>query len=347
MSSILEVDNINTRSGNTLVLGANVVLSSTGFLTIPAGTTANRPGTPINGMLRLNTSNNWIEFFSNNAWYSVSSTNLNTYSVEYLLVAGGGSGGTSIYGMAGGGAGGVLYNSSKTLTVGTPYTVVVGAGASGTAGAHDLRGSNTTFGTATVYGIAFGGGWGGNIQGGSGGGGGHSNPPDQGATSIQTSNDGGTGYGNKGGAHSYSAPYYPCGGGGGAGGVGGNGSGSTAGAGGAGRYFDISGANVAYAGGGGANGQSGITASGGVGGGGPSAAQYTSNPGTSGTTNTGGGGGAGGFNGPTAYPGGNGGSGIVIIRYNGGQRGTGGNVTSVGGNTIHTFTSTGTFTFTA
>jgi hypothetical protein len=39
-----------------------------------------------------------------------------------------------------------------------------------------------------------------------------------------------------------------------------------------------------------------------------------------------------------------GGSGIVIIRYAGVQRGTGGTVTSSGGYTIHTFTSSGTFT---
>jgi hypothetical protein len=34
----------------------------------------------------------------------------------------------------------------------------------------------------------------------------------------------------------------------------------------------------------------------------------------------------------------------VIISYTGSQRGSGGNVTSSGGNTIHTFTSSGTFT---
>jgi hypothetical protein len=42
--------------------------------------------------------------------------------------------------------------------------------------------------------------------------------------------------------------------------------------------------------------------------------------------------------------GGAGGTGIVIISYSGGQRGSGGTVTSVGGNTIHTFTTSGTFT---
>jgi hypothetical protein len=34
----------------------------------------------------------------------------------------------------------------------------------------------------------------------------------------------------------------------------------------------------------------------------------------------------------------------VIIRYQGAQRGTGGTVTSVSGYTVHTFTSSGTYT---
>jgi hypothetical protein len=56
----------------------------------------------------------------------------------------------------------------------------------------------------------------------------------------------------------------------------------------------------------------------------------------------GGGGGAGGSN--TLRVGGDGGSGIVIIRYAGAQKGTGGTVTSSGGFTIHTFTTSGTYT---
>jgi hypothetical protein len=56
----------------------------------------------------------------------------------------------------------------------------------------------------------------------------------------------------------------------------------------------------------------------------------------------GGGGGAGGIGNP---PGGNGGSGVVIIRYlTGAFNCTGGTVTQAGGFTIHTFTSSGTFT---
>ena len=63
----------------------------------------------------------------------------------------------------------------------------------------------------------------------------------------------------------------------------------------------------------------------------------------SGTTNTGGGGGGGGYTG-SWQQGGSGGSGIVIIRYSGTQKATGGTITSSGGYTIHTFTSSNTFT---
>jgi hypothetical protein len=59
------------------------------------------------------------------------------------------------------------------------------------------------------------------------------------------------------------------------------------------------------------------------------------------TVNTGSGGGGG----PNAAgpKGGNGASGVVIVRYAGAQLGSGGTVTSAGGYTIHTFTSSGTF----
>jgi hypothetical protein len=59
-----------------------------------------------------------------------------------------------------------------------------------------------------------------------------------------------------------------------------------------------------------------------------------------GTANTGGGGGGSANNFTAAAAGG---SGIVIISYLGSQRGTGGTVTSSGGYTIHTFTSSGTY----
>jgi hypothetical protein len=46
----------------------------------------------------------------------------------------------------------------------------------------------------------------------------------------------------------------------------------------------------------------------------------------------------------TGFTGGSGGSGLVIIRYLGAQRGTGGTVTTSGSYTVHTFTASSTYT---
>ena len=43
-------------------------------------------------------------------------------------------------------------------------------------------------------------------------------------------------------------------------------------------------------------------------------------------------------------PGGSGGSGIIIIRYAGSTRGSGGTITSSGGYTYHTFLASGSYT---
>jgi hypothetical protein len=129
------------------------------------------------------------------------------------------------------------------------------------------------------------------------------------------------------------------GGGGGGDNAGGTaGSGSTGGNGGNGTSSSISGSSVTYGGGGGGAGNS-THGNGGTGGGGSGG--IGSGSGTSGTANTGGGGGAGG----TAGSAGSGGTGIVIISYPTGTiSATGGTITTSGGNTIHTFTTSGTWT---
>ena len=100
-----------------------------------------------------------------------------------------------------------------------------------------------------------------------------------------------------------------------------------------------------YAGGGGACGtyQGASAGAGGAGGGGAGAYGNGATGGAGNFYGGGGGAGSGGFS-WTHGPGGAGYQGIVIIRYFGGQRATGGSITFVGGYTIHTFTSSGTFT---
>jgi hypothetical protein len=276
-------------------------------------------------------------------------------TVELLLVAGGGYGGTSPgYGIrhAGGGAGGLLYYGSNTtpktpngsayqLQSGT-YTITVGAG--GTGGASGNY-SNISFGGTTVYSATGGG------HGASGNTGDQGYPGGSGGGSCYTTPGYGiAGQGNNGGTGSFASYADARGGGGGAGGVGGNGtsygpqkSGSYAygGNGGAGLTYDISGTSTTYAGGGGGFAAfwygSGGYGAGGSGGGGAGG-------GSAGAANTGGGGGGG------DSSGGAGGSGIVIMRYPSSYAAAAATtgsptVTVASGYRVYTWTSSGSITF--
>jgi hypothetical protein len=309
--------------------------TSTGYFAISAGTTAQRPGSPTNGMIRYNTSLNQSEAYQNGAWVQYAGA----YSIEYLLVAGGAGGGGTFstggyVGGGGGGAGGYI-SQSATVISGVSNAIIIGAGgAGGSASASPTNGSagvNSTFLTSTATGGGGGGNGGATVNGLSGGSGGG------GSGYTSTGGAGTSGQGNTGGNGSGSATFN-AGGGGGASAVGSNGS-VTGGAGGAGLNWQSLG--TFYAGGGGGGSYLSTGGAGGSGGGGTGG--NTASLGASGTANTGGGGGGVGGNNPSGTTGA-GGSGITIIRYLGSQRGTGGTVTSAGGYTYHTFTASGTFT---
>ena len=261
------------------------------------------------------------------------------FSVEVLVVAGGG-GGAGRHG-GGGGGGGVRYSSAHVLVPGTAVTVTVGTGGTGSINVA-TDGGNSVFNTLTALGGTAGRTYGpGDAQktGGSGGGGSGGSPD------AQAANLGTAGQGYNGGAGSASTEAG--GGGGGGGGAGTAASGSYGGAGGPGIMYNISGTPAWYAGGGAGGTSAGVTATGakgGVGGGGNGGDGPNDANVTPGTPNTGGGGGA--SRTIAGVPGREGGSGIVIVRYPGPQKASGGTVTSVDGYTIHTFTSTGSTTFT-
>jgi hypothetical protein len=265
------------------------------------------------------------------------------YTASYLIVAGGGGGGghaNADKGGGGGGAGGYLA-STLSLTPGTVYSAVVGAGGNGgAAGADGSNGSNSTF-TGVTAAVGGGGGARGagggpfnGLAGGSGGGATSSGSPGG------TPGSGTSGQGNAGGNCTFSDSSS---GGGGAGAVGGNNASGQGGNGGAGTASSITGSSVTYAGGGGGGGGTGGT--GGSGGGGNAGGSGTA--GTAGTANLGGGGGGAGFGGAAAS-GGNGGSGVVILsvptaNYTGTTTGSP-TVTTSGSNTIMTFTASGSYT---
>ena len=216
-------------------------------------------------------------------------------TVDYLLVAGGGGGGY-FYG-GGGGAGGYRTFTSQSLTSGTVYPALVGAGGPGCTTNGDVsafKGSNSSFNSTSATGGGAGNGiYGENgAAGGSGGGGG-------GAYNNETSCSIGVGgAGNQGGYSPVEGYAGACGGtnpatrlGGGGGGSSAVGSGNT---GGAGTANSISGSSVTYAAGGSGN-----------------ASRYAAPAaaGAAGTGNGGGGSGEGQGNGTA------GGSGIIIVRY--------------------------------
>lgn len=261
--------------------------------------------------------------------------------VDVLVVAGGGGGGANMGG--GGGGGGVVYKEKYPVIANTPISVSVGYGGAGAPagiGVHPpgrgTNGGNSTFGTIT----AIGGGWGGTSHntlglgihygnsGGSGGGSsGYNN--DNVAAGTYGSGAGTLGQGYRGGLQ---GTQYYSGGGGGAGGPGADGNNRANG--GPGIYNDILGIGYYWGGGGGGAGYTITGGNGGVGGGGGGGTGVTYggsgiNPGSGGSggntgsqtnmaggnggVNTGGGGG-----GSSHYnfsnPGGNGGSGIVVVR---------------------------------
>lgn len=58
-------------SGTTAAFSADGTFSGTGQVTLPAGTTAQRSGSPVSGMIRYNSSNNNFEGYANSAWGSI------------------------------------------------------------------------------------------------------------------------------------------------------------------------------------------------------------------------------------------------------------------------------------
>ena len=55
----------------TATFGGNILMSGTGTIDIPVGTTAQRPGSPNNGMIRYNTTLTRYEGYSGSAWGSL------------------------------------------------------------------------------------------------------------------------------------------------------------------------------------------------------------------------------------------------------------------------------------
>ena len=278
---------------------------------------ATRPVAPTTGLVIYNSTKGNIELYNGIFWVEVSPNSF-IFNIEYLVIAGGGSGGRSVTpqrGVGGGGAGGYRTNyatetsggggstePTKSITAGVSYSVTIGVGgASKTTDGVGNNGLDSVFDNITAVG---GGGGGSNSavnSGGSGGGGVKDGGALGGAGTANQGYKGGAGF--DGGASPFAG-----GGGGGAGALGGNANSGNGGNGGAGVESSITGTPT-YRGGGGGGGRTNTTSytnfgSGGIGGGGGGSA------GVAGTDGTGGGGGGAGSGNS-----GKGGDGIVILRY--------------------------------
>lgn len=267
------------------------------------------------GTIQYATSSNGITYaihtFTASGVFTVPFANL---ICEVLVVAGGGGSSYYVNGQGGAGGGGVIHHT-RFNTSGNIAVIVGAGGAVGSVGNDSYFGPMRAFGGGAMNGSQN------NLDraGGSGGGAGHMNPSGTGGPTIQTSNNGGIGYGNIGGNQVYASPYWN-GSGGGAGTAGG-----YAANGGDGKAFQISaeatrgdtivdlprgtafvGLNY-YAGGGGQININGSATLGGLGGGADGTVAGTGQ----GRVNSGGGGGAV----KQAAANNIGGSGIVIIKY--------------------------------
>jgi hypothetical protein len=233
-----------------------------------------------------------------------------SYSVDFLVVAGGGAGGGNVGGDgAGGGGAGGYRTSTQTLSQSSVYTVTVGDGGTSDGTNIGTSGSSSSISGSGITTItSAGGGAGGagqstfnGVAGGSGGGAGYAGTGGAGNTPSTSPVQGYAG-GNNNNSNGAS-------GGGGASAVGTAGAGNSTGQpGGAGSASSITGSSVTYSGGGG-GGANTDGASGGAGGaGGGGAGGNSGAVGTAGSANTGGGGG-----GASTGTGGAGGKGVVIL----------------------------------
>ena len=272
--------------------------STTGFLP-PKGTTAQRTGIGVTptGMIRYNTTTNNLELYkpgdSGDDWVNITARSSN-FNMNYLVIGGGGAGAYRTNWNSESQGGGQSSGASKPVSIAVAYSIVVGAGGAANTAAAGSAGGQSKFDDI----VSDGGTGGGRYQGaaptnsgnGSGGGGG-------GHTGVTQPGGAAGTYGYAGGGGS-SGPQCGGGGGGAAGAGIVGGSGGTNGDGGSALASTITGSSVLRAGGGG---------------GGAGDGAYNYQNGKNATANTGSGGG--GSPGDNTLIGGNGGSGIVILRF--------------------------------
>lgn len=130
-------------SGNpyTVSIADNPILPGTGSVTKPIGTTAQRPGSPVAGMERQNSTEERAEFYSNNAWLEHIGTAFRNTTLTNIVLGTTGTG-TNILSVT---IPGGMLNTSGILRIRIVGTLVNGSGGNRTATPFIRYGATTLY----------------------------------------------------------------------------------------------------------------------------------------------------------------------------------------------------------
>ena len=118
----------STLTQTELTLAGNLVVNQTGYLTVPVGTSAQRPGSPTNGMMRYNSSITSFEGYYAGAWSSlggVKSVDAKAYIIAERS-AGSGDDVIRVYAGDSGTSTQVMWASTSNINI-TPTTAATSA----------------------------------------------------------------------------------------------------------------------------------------------------------------------------------------------------------------------------
>jgi len=104
----------NTLAAGTLTVTGRVILNSTDSILVPNGTTAQRNGTPVAGMIRYNTSRNYVESYGQQGWQSIGTGSWN--HVDFANASGSAVGGDFCW----------VSTSSSAVTITLPSSPIKG-----------------------------------------------------------------------------------------------------------------------------------------------------------------------------------------------------------------------------
>lgn len=157
-SVVLPISNGSTTGKATIDGVINTIGSRTSSLSLPVGTTAQRPASPVAGTIRWNTTTSKLEFYSGTEWRAVTSTFADPLTFTYLVIGGGGGGsGADGGGAGGGGNAGQYLTGTLTLDSGASQIITIGSGGAGGGGnggagpgAAGSAGTSTSIGSLVV-----------------------------------------------------------------------------------------------------------------------------------------------------------------------------------------------------